>query len=118
MTILSRDALLKVKAVAVPVDCPEVGGEILVRPMSATELLQVTDQASTLKEKEDDKGRAGIASFAQLAVWCVVDSEGNQVFTDPSETMALPWVVLERLGKKIHEISVLTKGAGEAVEGN
>ncbi len=94
---LTREAVLEAKdSEAVEVDCPEWGGTVLVRGMSARERDQFEvsleqDAASTVQVQ---RGRAGgrgpsrnlVNIRAKIVSKCCVDDDGQRLFTDADVT--------------------------------
>ena len=93
---LSRDAILEAKdRDTVEVDCPEWGGTVLVRGMSGRERDQFeVSLASESGALQVQRGRAGgrpqgpnlVNMRAKLVARCVVDDDGNRLFSDADVT--------------------------------
>lgn len=81
--MLTKEQLLKtVKRPSVKVEMPEFGGEILLRGISAGELM--TFQKSIEKpSKKNGEFEIDRETFGpKLLVRCIVDKDGNRVFAD------------------------------------
>jgi hypothetical protein len=62
-----------------PVDCPELGGVVYVRELSAVEADEMEAEAYRLQQD----GGSPLANFkARLVVRAACDSEGNRLFAD------------------------------------
>lgn len=104
MALLNRSAILSVddfKYATVP--CPEWGGEIRVRGLTAAE-------QATIARKVNDKKTDDIAVV--VAIMGIVDGDGNRVFevSDKDALKGRSYAVLDRIAKKILELS----GSGDA----
>ncbi len=93
---LSRDAILEAKdREVVEVDCPEWGGSVLVRGMSGKERdmfeMSLQDAGDAVQVQ---RGRAGgrppgrnlVNTRAKVVARCVVDDDGNRLFSDADVT--------------------------------
>lgn len=90
---LSRDAILEAKDCdTVEVDCPEWGGSVLVRGMTGRERdqFEVSLAEDSAGNVQVQRGRAGgrppgrnlVNLRAKVVVRCVVDEDGQRLFTD------------------------------------
>lgn len=98
--ILNRDQLLgAAKAATVPVEVPELGGHVNVRPITVGEVMQIS---GTLGQKYGD---------VPLIMLAVVDEAGEQVFSaeDLDALMNLPLGAAARILAAIREASGLTE---------
>jgi len=117
-TILSKDAILKVKDIkTVPEDVPEWGGTVYLREISGQ------DREAFERAMFSDEG--GIKKDAPplrpaLLALCLSDADGNRLFTDKeiSDLAKKNGAVIARLFAKAQEVSGLGPGAVEAAEKN
>jgi len=105
------------------VDCPEWGGRVRVRGAMAIERDEY-DQSMTIT-KINDAGKAEVVdnfanAKARLVVKCIVDDNGNRLFSD-SESTALgkkASTAIDRIYRRIQALSAMTKKAQEELEKN
>ncbi len=98
--VLSRDQLLgAAKAAVIPVEVPELGGHVNVRPITVGEVMQIS---GTLGQKYGDM---------PLIMLAVVDESGEKVFSaeDLDALMTLPLGAAARILAAIREASGLTE---------
>ena len=103
---LGRDQLLgAVKTTTVPVEVPELGGHVNVRPITVGEVMQIS---GTLGQKYGD---------VPLIMLAVVDEDGGPVFSaeDLDALMKLPLGAAARILAAIREASGLTDAQGKVV---
>ena len=103
---LGREQLLgAVKAAVIPVEVPELGGHVNVRPITVGEVMQIS---GTLGQKYGD---------VPLIMLAVVDEDGGQVFgaEDLDALMKLPLGAAARILAAIREASGLTETGIKAV---
>lgn len=104
MAFLSKTAILSAddfRYATVP--CPEWGGDIRVRGLTAAE-------QATIARKVNDKKADDIAVV--VTIMGCVDTDGNRLFDsgDKDQLKAKSYAVLDRLAKKILELT----GSGDA----
>src|SRR5690606_39638160 len=81
MALLARDQLHGASDFeARDVECPEWGGAVLVRPWTAVQrsLIESTMLEANQTKRFDKVGKVAI----QCVAWCVVDEQGERVFTE------------------------------------
>lgn len=108
MAILSKNAILQADDFEFAnVDCPEWGGEVRVRGLTAA------DQAYIAKLSNQDK-----KEILTLSVFIrgVVDENGERIFSnsDMDELKNRSYAVIERVAKKVIELT--SKGDADAVD--
>ena len=115
MSSLSREQILGTPLPSEVVDVPEWDGKIILRGLSARDrdeyeqsLLEVGRDGTTRVKRHHDNVRAS------LVVRCIVDDNGERLFTDEevSEVGKLDGAVVNRLWQKARELS----GMGEEAE--
>ncbi len=80
MTLLTRDQILQAQDIQreeVPV--PEWGGVVLVRAISAAELIQITRQSMNADGQIKDMPLELIIAIPAL---CIIDEQGHRLFSD------------------------------------
>lgn len=85
---LTRDQILAfddIKPTVTPVDVPEWGGPVLIRPMSGLDRERFENYLA--KEAKDSDGNVR----ARMAAYCLCDEEGRTLFTEAD---------VEALGRK------------------
>lgn len=103
---LGRDQLLSAaKTAVIPVEVPELGGHVNVRPITVGEVMQIS---GTLGQKYGDM---------PLIMLAVVNEDGGQVFgaEDLDALMTLPLGAAARILAAIREASGLTDAQGKVV---
>lgn len=88
--MLTRDKLLaKVTLLSEVVHLPEMGGDVLVRGMTAAELLSFQAAVSTGKKNGTTVAVDEKSFPSKLLVRCIVDEKGKRILNDDD------WQVLE-----------------------
>lgn len=112
MSYLSKDDIFATDdLVAEPVDVPEWGGTVLVRPFTATE----RDRFElVLARARDNPGNAQVR--AQMAGRCIVDEDGKRLFTDGElgELGSKSAAALDRIIDKVRDLSGMNAASQEA----
>jgi len=114
MTLLGRDQILGASDFETrDVECPEWGGTVRVRPLTAVQrsLIESTMLEANQTKRFDKVGKVAI----QCVAWCVVDEQGERLFTEADvkalgEKSSAP---ILRLRDAIFELSGMSKGAVE-----
>src|SRR5690606_26691045 len=114
MTLLGRDQILGASDFETrDVECPEWGGTVRVRPLTAVQRSLIE---STMLEANQASpcGKVGKGA-SQCAAWCVGDGQGERLFTEADvkalgEKSSAPVL---RLRDAILELSGMSKGAVE-----
>lgn len=104
MAFLNKTAILSAEDFNYAiVPCPEWGGDVRVRGLTAAE-------QSNIARKVNEKKTSDIAVV--VALMGCVDENGNRLFdsSDKDALLQKPYAVLDRLAKKILELS----GSGDA----
>lgn len=117
---MSRDELLaaiKAKRSTRTVDLPGLGGEVLVRGLTAKEWDSYQASMKIWSGGEQvgiDDGN----TTARLMVRCVVDENGDRILqdTDASVLGDLPITEMNRLAEAVFELSGINEDAQKAVE--
>ena len=93
------------------VPCPELGGDVRVRGLSAYEQSQITKKVNA--QQTDDLA-------VILCIMGIVDESGERVFTvdDKDALKSKSFAVLDRIAKKILELSGSTEDGIETAEKN
>lgn len=119
---LDRDSILAAnKLRKEEVQVPEWGGTVWVREMTATE--RDAYQVSILEMKKGAKGRVEMQpnmqdATAKLLLHCLVDDEGEQLFTDIGEIRQLAAAPVNRLLSVAQRLNAMGDEAMEELVGN
>ena len=118
-TYLSRDDILNAQDFRTDeVDVPEWGGTVLVRELSAPEMLKVRLRVF---EEEDEEGesRINLAEYAEnipaMISWCVVDERGMSILSidDVNRLSAKSVRPANRIIAKLMKLSRLAENEGK-----
>lgn len=101
---LTREQILATALTPTPVECPEWGGAVFVRPMSLDEWLAFRPLLKTDRDLS-----------APILAMCACDESGQRLFSDDeaAEFAKLHGVVCQRIALKALEINGLTTKPGE-----
>ena len=120
--LLSKDDILKREdIVAKTVEVPEWGGEVMIRTMTGQERDAFEDYVVTFEQDRKKKGGARLNLRAELLSRCIVDGDGNLLFTEPADIVALggkSGKALDRCFKVAQELSRFTDKDLDELEGN
>lgn len=116
-TYLSRDDILNAQDFRTDeVDVPEWGGTVLVRELSAPEMLKVRFRTF---EEEEGGFRINLAEYAEnipaMISWCVIDERGVSILSidDVNRLSAKSVRPANRIITKIMKLSRLTENEGK-----
>lgn len=111
MALLSRDDILKAedrKYETIPV--PEWGGDVRLRTLTGRERDEF--EASTVETNKKGQQRANLVNIrARLVSLCLVDDDGNRMFTERRDIILLgekSAAALERVFSKCNEMNGLS----------
>jgi hypothetical protein len=101
---LTREQILATGLTPTPVECPEWGGAVFVRPMSLDEWLAFRPLLKTDRDVT-----------APIVAMCACDESGGRLFDqDEAEALAAKHgVIMQRIALKALEINGLTTRPGE-----
>ena len=121
MNYLTRDDILKREDIFIEeVEVPEWGGTVRVRGMSGVErdafensfLVEAAPQNGQRRRKRQTAKKASLDNArAKLCAWCIVDGDGNRMFTD-ADVVALgakSAAALDRVSEVAQELSGITE---------
>ena len=123
--VLSKDDILKADDLKrAEVDCPEWGGSVLVRELTARErdkhegeVLFAARQASTGEDPDTYLENIN----ARIAALGIIDENGQRLFSQPTDVLALGEKgssVVTRIADKIGELSGMSEPAQAEIKGN
>lgn len=112
MALLSRDDILKVEDRKYELlDVPEWGGEVRLRTLTGRERDEF--EASTVETNKKGQQRTNLVNIrARLVSLCLVDEEGNRMFTEKRDVILLgekSAAALERVFAKCNEMNGLSE---------
>jgi hypothetical protein len=124
---LNKDQILKTDDLKRDdVECPEWGGTVLVRELTARERDRHEAELLTAAQKATSEGGDDEPSFleninARIAALGAIDEDGQRLFPDALDILALgekAATVVTRIADKIAELSGMSADAAEAIKGN
>lgn len=99
-----------------PVEVPELGGVVLLRPLTLPELLAAEGEQAAAGDDPQARARWMAAVVAR----CVCDEAGSRLLEDADAEAVLAWpaAALGRLFREASRLSAVTPERVEGAEGN
>lgn len=119
MAVIGKEGLRAVAQRTVDVECPELGGAIRVRRLSAMESAQIAKLAQSATDGSDLL--LTIEMLAEMVAMGWVDENGLQVVTNDAGRKVLtewPMDLLQRVADAVGDISGMGKDAAKEAEKN
>ena len=106
--ILNRDAILGVKLKTKKITVPLLGGDVIVRELTGDQRGEI--EILSMNIKDDKKAYKMIRPM--IAAMCLVDEEGNRLFTDADAEIlgkTLSGKVLDQISDALGELNEATE---------
>lgn len=110
--LLSREQILGAADLASEiVDCPEWGGQVRVRALSAADRLEIARRVMGENGEPDDKRALDLSII--IPAWCIIDENGQRLFGE-ADVQALgekSGVPLQRITEAVQRLSGMDTAA-------